>query len=289
MIKSMTGFGKVQTNYNNKTISIEIKSLNSKQADLNLRVPSLYRSKDINLRNQIISSLERGKIDCFIHTEYQGEAQLLNINPNLFTSYYKQLETLAEKVGAPKDDLLRYVLQIPEISRSSNDELSEEESDVLINLMQEAIEKAIEFREQEGEVLAKDLRLRIKIIGEKLLEVDKYEGARIEVVRERIQTKLAEVVNGNIDSNRLEQELIFYIEKLDVTEEKIRLKQHLDYFLETMELPTSQGKKLGFIAQEIGREINTLGSKSNEANMQKIVVEMKDELEKIKEQLLNVL
>lgn len=289
MIKSMTGFGKVQTNYNNKTISIEIKSLNSKQADLNLRLPSLYRSKDINLRNQIISSLERGKIDCFIHTEYQGEAQLLNINPNLFTSYYKQLETLAEKVGAPKDDLLRYVLQIPEISRSSNDELSEEESDVLINLMQEAIEKAIEFREQEGEVLAKDLRLRIKIIGEKLLEVDKYEGARIEVVRERIQTKLAEVVNGNIDSNRLEQELIFYIEKLDVTEEKIRLKQHLDYFLETMELPTSQGKKLGFIAQEIGREINTLGSKSNEANMQKIVVEMKDELEKIKEQLLNVL
>ncbi|MBP1630009.1 MAG: hypothetical protein H6Q15_902 [Bacteroidetes bacterium] len=285
----MTGFGKVQTNYNNKTISIEIKSLNSKQADLNLRLPSLYRSKDINLRNQIISSLERGKIDCFIHTEYQGEAQLLNINPNLFTSYYKQLETLAEKVGAPKDDLLRYVLQIPEISRSSNDELSEEESDVLINLMQEAIEKAIEFREQEGEVLAKDLRLRIKIIGEKLLEVDKYEGARIEVVRERIQTKLAEVVNGNIDSNRLEQELIFYIEKLDVTEEKIRLKQHLDYFLETMELPTSQGKKLGFIAQEIGREINTLGSKSNEANMQKIVVEMKDELEKIKEQLLNVL
>lgn len=289
MIKSMTGFGKVQTNYNNKTISIEIKSLNSKQADLNLRLPSLYRSKDINLRNQIISSLERGKIDCFIHTEYQGEAQLLNINPNLFTSYYKQLETLAEKVGAPKDDLLRYVLQIPEISRSSHDELSEEESDVLINLMQEAIEKAIEFREQEGEVLAKDLKLRIKIIGEKLLEVDKYEGARIEVVRERIQTKLAEVVNGNIDSNRLEQELIFYIEKLDVTEEKIRLKQHLDYFLETMELPTSQGKKLGFIAQEIGREINTLGSKSNEANMQKIVVEMKDELEKIKEQLLNVL
>lgn len=289
MIKSMTGFGKVQTNYNNKTISIEIKSLNSKQADLNLRLPSLYRSKDINLRNQIISSLERGKIDCFIHTEYQGEAQLLNINPNLFTSYYKQLETLAEMVGAPKDDLLRYVLQIPEISRSSHDELSEEESDVLINLMQEAIEKAVEFREQEGEVLAKDLKLRIKIIGEKLLEVDKYEGARIEVVRERIQTKLAEVVNGNIDSNRLEQELIFYIEKLDVTEEKIRLKQHLDYFLETMELPTSQGKKLGFIAQEIGREINTLGSKSNEANMQKIVVEMKDELEKIKEQLLNVL
>lgn len=289
MIKSMTGFGKVQTNYNNKTISIEIKSLNSKQSDLNLRLPSLYRSKDINIRNQIISSLERGKIDCFIHTEYQGEAQLLNINPNLFTSYYKQLETLAEKVGAPKDDLLRYVLQIPEISRSSNDELSEEESDVLINLMKEAIEKAIEFRGQEGEVLAKDLRLRIKIIGEKLLEVDKYEGARIEVVRERIQTKLAEVVNGNIDSNRLEQELIFYIEKLDVTEEKIRLKQHLDYFLETMELPTSQGKKLGFIAQEIGREINTLGSKSNEANMQKIVVEMKDELEKIKEQLLNVL
>lgn len=289
MIKSMTGFGKVQTNYNNKTISIEIKSLNSKQADLNLRLPSLYRSKDINLRNQIISSLERGKIDCFIHTEYQGEAQLLNINPNLFTSYYKQLETLAEMVGAPKDDLLRYVLQIPEISRSSHDELSEEESDVLINLMQEAIEKSVEFREQEGEVLAKDLKLRIKIIGEKLLEVDKYEGARIEVVRERIQTKLAEVVNGNIDSNRLEQELIFYIEKLDVTEEKIRLKQHLDYFLETMELPTSQGKKLGFIAQEIGREINTLGSKSNEANMQKIVVEMKDELEKIKEQLLNVL
>ena len=271
MIKSMTGYGKASTNYNSKTLSIEIKTLNSKQTDINLKTPCLYRSQEIILRNQISNFLERGKIDCYLSVEYTGESPGININSNLFISYYKQIEELAEKVNAPKGDILRYVLQIPEINHYGNCEPTEEEMNVV------------------GKLLEKDLLLRINIIGKKLLLIDNFEKDRTTQVRERILSKLNELNSDTLDKNRFEQEIIYYIEKLDITEEKIRLEQHLDYFINTMNTPKSEGKKLGFIAQEIGREINTLGSKAQEANMQKLVVEMKDELEKIKEQVLNVL
>jgi len=289
MIKSMTGYGKASTTYNNKTISIEIKTLNSKQADINLKIPSTYRSKEINLRNQINNSLERGKIDCFISAEFVDEAPSLNINSNLFISYYKQIEELAEKVNAPREDILRYVLQIPEVTRSVNEEPSEEEMTIIYNLLSEALKQTDGYRSIEGKTLEKDLLLRVKLIGDKLLKISDFESARILQIKERLAAKIKDLNCESIDKNRFEQEIIYYLEKLDITEEKIRLKQHLDYFIHTMNMPTSEGKKLNFIAQEMGREINTLGSKSQEANMQKLVVEMKDELEKIKEQILNIL
>ncbi|MFA7082578.1 MAG: YicC/YloC family endoribonuclease [Bacteroidales bacterium] len=289
MIKSMTGYGKASTNFNNKTLSIEIKTLNSKQTDINLKTPCLYRGKEIILRNQISNFLERGKIDCYLNVEYVGECPNMNINSNLFVSYYKQIEELAEKVNASKEDIFRYVLQIPEINHNGSSEPTEEEMIIVGKLLNEALKKTDEYRIIEGKTLEKDLLLRINIIGKKLLLVDGFEKDRTSQVRERILSKLNELNCETLDKNRFEQEIIYYIEKLDITEEKIRLEQHLDYFINTMNTPRSEGKKLGFIAQEIGREINTLGSKSQEANMQKLVVEMKDELEKIKEQILNVL
>lgn len=289
MIKSMTGYGKASTIFNNKTLSIEIKTLNSKQTDINLKIPCLYRGKEIVLRNQISNFLERGKIDCYLNVEYIGESPSVNINSNLFISYYKQIEELAEKVNASKEDIFRYVLQIPEINNYGNCEPTEEEMNVVMELLNEALKKTDEYRKFEGNTLEKDLLLRINIIGKKLLLIDGFEKERITQVRERILSKLNELNSDTLDKNRFEQEIIYYIEKLDITEEKIRLEQHLDYFINTMNTPKSEGKKLGFIAQEIGREINTLGSKAQEANMQKLVVEMKDELEKIKEQVLNVL
>lgn len=285
----MTGYGKASTNYNNKTISIEVKTLNSKQADINLKEPAIYRSKEINIRNQINNFLERGKIDCYISAEYIGEAPNLNINSDLFISYYKQIEALAQKVNAPKEDILRYVLLIPEVTRSGVEDASDEEMSIVYNLLNEALKKTNDYRIIEGSSLEKDLNYRIKLISEKLIKIESFETARVSIIKEKLLSKLKEFSCDPIDNNRFEQEIIYYLEKLDITEEKIRLKQHLDYFISTMNMPESQGKKLNFIAQEMGREINTLGSKSQEASMQKIVVEMKDELEKIKEQILNVL
>ncbi|MDD2488656.1 MAG: YicC/YloC family endoribonuclease [Bacteroidales bacterium] len=289
MIKSMTGYGKASTIFNNKTLTIEIKTLNSKQADINLKIPCLYRSKEITLRNQISNFLERGKIDCYVSVEYNGECPNININSNLFISYYNQIEQLAKKVNASKEDIFRYVLQIPEINHCSNEELMEEEMDVVTNLIKEALKKTDDYRICEGKTLENDLLHRVNLIRGKLLQIDNFEKARTIQIREKLLSKLNELKSESIDKNRFEQEIIYYLEKLDITEEKIRLKQHLDYFVNTMKIDKSEGKKLGFITQEMGREINTLGSKSQEANMQKIVVEMKDELEKIKEQVLNVL
>ncbi len=289
MIKSMTGYGKASTTYDNKTISVEIRTLNSKQIDLNLKLNSSYRNKEMEIRTRIANVLERGKVDCFIVREYTDIAPSLNINSSLFVSYYKQFEALADKVNAPKDNLLPYVLQIPEINCYSDKEVKEDEINILLLLLDEALEQTDQFRLVEGKYLEKDLLLRINLIEEKLLEVDKFENQRIQQIKDKLLLKLNELDCQSIDMNRFEQEIIYYIEKLDITEEKTRLKQHLNYFVNTMNLPSSQGKKLGFIAQEIGREINTLGSKAQDANIQKIVVEMKDELEKIKEQLLNIL
>ena len=286
----MTGYGKASASFNDKTITIEIKTLNSKQADITLKTSSLYRGEEINIRNIIANFLERGKIDCYILTEYDGEkAQPININSNLFVSYYKQIEDLAQKVNAPKEEILRYVLEIPEITRCKTEEISQEEEDVFYKLLDKVLNETDQYRIIEGKSLEEDLRLRIQIIETKLAEIDLYEPFRIKQIKEKLMSKLNELNCELIDKNRFEQEIIYYLEKLDITEEKTRLKQHLDYFLQTMNSPSSEGRKLGFIAQEIGREINTMGSKSQEANMQKIVVLMKDELEKIKEQILNVL
>lgn len=289
MIKSMTGYGKASANYNNKTLTIEIKTLNSKQIDLNLKLNASYRNKEIEIRNKIANILERGKVDCYVIKEFVDEAPNLDINTALFVSYYKQFEALADIVNAPKEHLLHYVFQIPEINSCANKEIKQDEVDILFLLMDEALEQTDQYRLVEGKCLERDLLLRISLIGEKLLEVNKFETIRIQQIKDKLLSKLNELDCQSLDMNRFEQEIIYYLEKLDITEEKTRLKQHLDYFVNTMNLPTSQGKKLGFIAQEIGREINTLGSKAQDANMQKIVVQMKDELEKIKEQILNVL
>lgn len=289
MIKSMTGYGKASANYNNKTLTIEIKTLNSKQIDLNLKLNASYRNKEIEIRNKIANILERGKVDCYVIKEFVDEAPNLNINTALFVSYYKQFEALADLVNAPKEHLLHYIFQIPEINSCANKEIKQDEIDILFLLLDEALEQTDQYRLVEGKCLERDLLLRISLIGEKLLEVNKFEKLRIQQIKDKLLSKLNELDCQSLDMNRFEQEIIYYLEKLDITEEKTRLKQHLDYFVNTMNLPTSQGKKLGFIAQEIGREINTLGSKAQDANMQKIVVQMKDELEKIKEQILNVL
>ncbi|MDD3287028.1 MAG: YicC family protein [Bacteroidales bacterium] len=289
MIKSMTGYGKASANYNNKTLTIEIKTLNSKQIDLNLKLNASYRNKEIEIRNKIANILERGKVDCYVIKEFVDEAPNLDINTALFVSYYKQFEALADIVNAPKEHLLHYVFQIPEINSCANKEIKQDEIDILFLLLDEALEQTDQYRLVEGKCLERDLLLRISLIGEKLLEVNKFEKLRIQQIKDKLLSKLNELDCQSLDMNRFEQEIIYYLEKLDITEEKTRLKQHLDYFVNTMNLPTSQGKKLGFIAQEIGREINTLGSKAQDANMQKIVVQMKDELEKIKEQILNVL
>lgn len=285
----MTGYGKASATYNNKMLTIEIKTLNSKQIDLNLKLNASYRNKEIEIRNKIANILERGKVDCYVIKEFVDEAPNLNINTALFVSYYKQFEALADLVNAPKEHLLHYIFQIPEINSCANKEIKQDEVDILFLLMDEALEQTDQYRLVEGKCLERDLLLRISLIGEKLLEVNKFETLRIQQIKDKLLSKLNELDCQSLDMNRFEQEIIYYLEKLDITEEKTRLKQHLDYFVNTMKLPTSQGKKLGFIAQEIGREINTLGSKAQDANMQKIVVQMKDELEKIKEQILNVL
>lgn len=285
----MTGYGKASATYNNKMLTIEIKTLNSKQIDLNLKLNASYRNKEIEIRNKIANILERGKVDCYVIKEFVDEAPNLDINTALFVSYYKQFEALADIVNAPKEHLLHYVFQIPEINSCANKEIKQDEIDILFLLLDEALEQTDQYRLVEGKCLERDLLLRISLIGEKLLEVNKFEKLRIQQIKDKLLSKLNELDCQSLDMNRFEQEIIYYLEKLDITEEKTRLKQHLDYFVNTMNLPTSQGKKLGFIAQEIGREINTLGSKAQDANMQKIVVQMKDELEKIKEQILNVL
>lgn len=286
MIKSMTGFGKSQASYKNKNITIEIKSLNSKQIDFGIRIPSKYRSLDIDIRNQISSYLERGKIECIIYEE--NIKSNLAVNKENFISYYRELEELADSVNANKDDLFRLALQNSE-NNSTIESLEEEEEDFLRGLLVQCLNNINSFRETEGLAIEKDLRLRISNISKGLKLVDNFEYKRIDIIKEKIKQRLEDINLGNYDENRLEQELIYWLEKIDITEEKIRLAQHLEYFIQTLELPKSQGKKLGFIAQEIGREINTLGSKANDINLQKIVVDMKDELEKIKEQVLNVL
>jgi len=291
MLHSMTGYGKAVLELPNKKISIEIKSLNSKQTDLNVRIPYVYNEKELSLRSLLSKRLERGKINFFMNSESIGEYSSYSINKELAAQYYRELKEVAQMLGTDEDDLLGAITRLPDVVKQADESVDEDEWKQILSAVENALTKLEDFRLQEGASLEEDFRLRIANILKLLEQVAPFEENRIERVKNKLKQELISAVEeAKIDRNRFEQELIFYIEKFDITEEKVRLKKHCDYFLETLEgNQKSKGKKLGFILQEIGREINTLGSKSNEQNMQQIVVQMKDELEKIKEQALNIL
>ena len=291
MLLSMTGFGKSVVTIPNKKITVEIKSLNSKQLDISARVPAIFREKELELRNLIASVVERGKVDFQIYSESIGAETTVSLNIPLMAAYKAQVEEMARQLGIPwPDDWYGVLLRFPETVKSELPAaLTDEESEALFNATREAIDGLMQFRAKEGKKLEEFFTKKISNIRELLSSVDPYEKERVVKIRARIEENLAKIDSLTFDKNRLEQEMIFYIEKLDINEEKQRLAQHLNYFMETMEHGNGQGKKLGFISQEMGREINTLGSKSNHAELQKIVVKMKDELEQIKEQVLNVM
>ena len=291
MLLSMTGFGKSVVTIPNKKITVEIKSLNSKQLDISARVPAIFREKELELRNLIASVVERGKVDFQIYSESIGAETTVSLNIPLMAAYKAQVEEMARQLGIPwPDDWYGVLLRFPETVKSELPAaLTDEESEALFNATREAIDGLMQFRAKEGKKLEEFFTKKISNIRELLSSVDPYDKERVVKIRARIEENLAKIDSVTFDKNRLEQEMIFYIEKLDINEEKQRLAQHLNYFMETMEHGNGQGKKLGFISQEMGREINTLGSKSNHAELQKIVVKMKDELEQIKEQVLNVM
>lgn len=291
MIQSMTGYGKASGTYNDKKIVAEIKSLNSKQSDISTRMAGLYREKEIEVRNLIAQELERGKIDFSLYFESFGKDTNNRINQSMVESYHEQIQSIANNTGITMpENSLEIILRMPDVMKSEIVELDENEWIEVSKIITEAIQQLKVFRQQEGKSLEQVFRSKISNISNLLKEVEQYEAERIERIRARFIEGLQNLSDKfDYDENRLEQELIFYIEKLDVNEEKVRLQTHLDYFLETMDKEQAPGKKLGFITQEIGREINTLGSKSNHSEMQKIVVLMKDDLEQIKEQVLNVL
>lgn len=285
MIQSMTGYGKSVIQLPTKKISIEIKSLNSKNLDLNTRIPSLYREKELDIRKLIASKLERGKVDFSLYMEITGEETSTQINKTVVKQYIKQLKDV---VDGDETELLKMAIRLPDAITTERDEMDEDEWDEITTEIHSALEKIQQYRLDEGESLASEFFDRVKNISDLLDEVIAVDPERIEAVKERLHKGVSEL-KEKVDENRFEQELVFYIEKFDITEEKVRLKNHLDYFIKTLKSEDSNGKKLAFISQEMGREINTIGSKSNHAPMQKLVVQMKDELEKIKEQLLNVL
>ncbi|MBL4594088.1 MAG: YicC family protein [Flavobacteriales bacterium] len=287
----MTGFGKATGEVNNKKITVEIKSLNSKQADIFVRMPSFYKEKELPLRSKISKNLERGKIEFNLYAELLGDSSSLNLNKELFKKYYEEFNDAANDVDPEHNsDIVAIISKMPDLLKAERSELDENEWIEVSKIIEDALTEINDFRSTEGSSLEKELTLRVDNISKLLKSVEQYEKERIETVKTRILNNLKEVVaDAKIDKDRFEQELIYYIEKYDVTEEKIRLSQHCTYFIETMNSSISEGKKLGFITQEMGREINTLGSKANHSELQKIVVQMKDELEKIKEQILNIL
>lgn len=290
MIQSMTGFGKATLELSTKKITIEVKSLNSKQMDLSARIPSVYKEQELNIRGLIGRRLERGKVDFAIYVENTGKETTSQINQNVLESYYNQIKESSEKLGVDVPaDWFQVLLRMPDVLKYEAQEADEEEWSKVLETINKAIDQLIEFRRQEGAMLEKLFTEKISNITTLQSDVEPYETERVEKVKSRIIEALEKIEKFDYDKNRFEQEMIYYIEKLDINEEKNRLTNHLKYFLETMKSVSGQGKKLGFIAQEMGREINTMGSKSNHAQMQQIVVQMKDELEQIKEQVLNVL
>lgn len=284
----MTGFGRVSGTFENKKINVEIRSLNSKSLDLYVRSVPLYRELELQFRNVISKALDRGKVELHIAFESGSDIKSASINKELAVAYYNELVDLAERIQQPTTDLMAQVLRMPEVISNEKEQLTEEETAFVIGLVEQACAELNAFRDKEGEQLVDDFTNSIQAIRDRLARVPEFEQLRIDIVRERMRSGLEKLEAKTIDDNRFEQELIYYIEKMDISEEKMRLSNHLDYFMDTMKEPLS-GKKLGFITQEIGREINTLGSKSYHVELQKLVVEMKDYLEKIKEQVLNTL
>ena len=291
MIQSMTGYGKAVVAYKEKKINVEIKSLNSKSLDLSTRIAPLYREKEMEIRQLISKTLERGKVDFSIWIEKDETADATPINATLVENYYKQLKNIAAQTGIPEPaDWFNSLLRLPDVTtKNDNEVLDDEEWAVACTAIDLALQHLVDFRKQEGAALQKKFTEKIDNITKLLATIEPYEKSRVEKIRAKIIDGLNSIPEVDYDKNRMEQELIYYIEKLDISEEKQRLANHLKYFRETMEAGHGQGKKLGFIAQEMGREINTTGSKSNLAEMQNIVVKMKDELEQIKEQVLNAL
>jgi uncharacterized protein (TIGR00255 family) len=291
MIKSMTGYGIASFDSGNTKYTVEIKSLNSKFLELSLRLPKAFAEKEFQLRNDCSKQIERGKVSLSLNVEKANtKVNAAGIDKELLKHYYEQLKAVSIDLNEPTSNLLQLALGLPEVVKYDEETISEEEWKVAENTFKQAVAAFQKFRSDEGNVLEQDVKFRIGIILKNLALVEIEEPKRVPLIRERLNTFLAEAAGREaIDQNRFEQELIYYIDKLDITEEKIRLKAHCDYFIETLKNDDANGKKLGFISQEIGREINTLGSKANDANIQKLVVGMKEELEKIKEQLLNVL
>ena len=290
MIKSMTGFGKGEAVVGDKKFRVELRSLNSKQLDLSIKIPSKYRAAEAEVRSIVTRELQRGKVDCFVSVEAAVAETSSHINCEAFKAYAKELREVSAEGGLTISDdaLLRSVLRMPDVVTNEEREVSDDELKAILEAATIAAEELNKFRVQEGAILIADLLKRIDLIEQYRHEVEPFEGARVDVIKARIRENI-EKMQIEVDSNRLEQEMIFYIEKLDITEEKVRLDNHCNYFREVAREEEAPGRKLGFIAQELGREINTMGSKSNEANMQRLVVKMKDELEKIKEQVLNIL
>ena len=281
----MTGYGKATAELPGKKISIEIRSLNSKQTDINVRVPQFYRSKELEIRDLLTKNLTRGKIDFGLFAEVTGEDEAPTVNKSMVLGYLQQLTDITREAGI-ESDTLAIAMRMPDVLKTEKEELTDDEWAAIKTIIIEAIDHMQDFRKQEGESLLADFTGRISAIRENLAQVQPFEESRMAALKDRLQKNLD---NIDVDKDRFEQELIFYLEKLDINEEKVRLANHLDYFMEVMETEEKCGKKLGFIAQEIGREINTLGSKANQSDIQKLVVQMKEELERIKEQVLNTL
>ena len=286
----MTGFGKGEATCGNRKFRVELRSLNSKQLDLSIKLPSKYRAAEAEVRNIITRELQRGKVDCYISFESAVAETLSHINAEAFKAYAEELRRVCEEnsLAADASTIMQSVLRMPDVVTSEEHEVSDDEISAIIEATTTAAQELDKFRVQEGAILIADLLKRIDLIEQYRHDVEPFESARVETIKNRIRENI-EKLQLDVDNNRLEQEMIFYIEKLDITEEKVRLDNHCNYFREVARDEEAPGRKLGFIAQELGREINTMGSKSNEANMQRLVVKMKDELEKIKEQVLNIL
>jgi uncharacterized protein (TIGR00255 family) len=303
MIQSMTGYGKAELNLENANFTIEAKSLNSKQIDVNVKMSSVYRDKEIAIRKLLSEKLQRGKIELSIWREKSESTSSYTLNSAVIKDYHEQILKLQEELnlkstiwstsfyelGLNKSDIIPTLLKMPDVLTKGEEKSDDNEWEEIAKGVNTAIDNLLQFRLDEGKKLEEDITSRINTLARLLTEIAPFEKARIEKVKKSLTDKLAEIDTKNIDENRFEQELIYYLEKQDITEEQVRLDAHLNYFTETMNSTSPNGKKLGFIAQEIGREINTIGSKSSDAEMQKLVVQMKDELEKIKEQLLNIL
>lgn len=285
MILSMTGFGRAETVYKGKKITVDIKSLNSKNFDLNVKVPLRYKEKEFDIRKLLNDKILRGKVDCYINCESLEENNDVKINQDIVKNYIEQLRSVAS--DAPEFEYLKMAVRMPDVLSTKSSELEDDEWKALLEVVQESVDRFIEFRQTEGNQLAEEIEKIVQNIEYNLSEVAQYEEERIQPIKDRYLSALKNF--ENVDETRYYQEMVYFVEKLDISEEKVRLSQHIKYYLEVMKNEDFNGKKLGFIAQEMGREINTLGSKANHSEIQKLVVEMKDDLEKIKEQTLNVL